>query len=906
MAEDNGWIAEENERIARRRDRLGVAPPEAAKGKRGKPGAWGLALSGGGIRSATFSLGVLQALAKAELADAAGRKTAWLRFFDYLSTVSGGGYIGAFFVSLFQPRRLEPERVEHKWWRPVVQMAQEVAQALPKGMRGRWGAAQEAPASADDKAQKAADCLEAADHAYEVLEDDPPGRVRSRDPYDWRRRPLAWLRENGRYLTPTGAGDFLYAAGLAIRNWFSVHYVIGTALFLVFALVAFLKSSAAVYQPALAALVTDKPFDFFAWGAWAIPDPSAWSLWWSPLWVLPLAVLLVWLAPSGIAFWLISSRDGGAAQGRLARTFTLQAWMALAIALVLWRLPVTLAGLPTPLAGEGLRRLETGSWLLAALVLLAFLFHAGAALAAENTEGQRVRQTRALASGLKLALWLVVLAVLDTLSQTFYFWLSHAQSVLWRVATPGALFGALVWAVQKLATGGGGKPLLPKWLPLSAVACAFAVVLLAVVATVWAMLVQWMLWGLGPSQIVNADVLAAQYPTTLFLVALGLLPTLINGLFPSFINLSTLQAFYSARLTRAYLGASNGARFHGEAGRRYASAAEPHPVDPIAREAYFDEDVLAPLHLINVTMNLTVDPTEQLVQRDRKGIPLAVGPAGYLLDGWYHPHWTGRGDYPIGEWIGVSGAAFTTGLGRLTSLGVSLLLGLANVRLGLWWRSKLGANDLRRGLEWLALKIFPTQTYLGYELTGRFHGSHRARQYLSDGGHFENTAAYELLRPEREVEVIVACDNGCDPEYRFADVANLIRLSRIDHRAHFELATDFPGSGLGAIFGRDEDFAQKADAQDDKCALHYRVTYPKGTGRARWLVVLKPRLVASAPLDVWQYKQANDAFPQETTTDQFFDEAQWESYRRLGLVIGTLVFGGENGAKLVERMRLEP
>ncbi len=49
------------------------------------PGASGLALSGGGIRSAVFNLGVLQALAKANL----------LRYFDYLSTVSGGGYIGA-------------------------------------------------------------------------------------------------------------------------------------------------------------------------------------------------------------------------------------------------------------------------------------------------------------------------------------------------------------------------------------------------------------------------------------------------------------------------------------------------------------------------------------------------------------------------------------------------------------------------------------------------------------------------------------------------------------------------------------------------------------------------------------------------------------------------------------------
>lgn len=898
MADGNDWVAKENARIAKRRERLGVAPPEVAKEKTGKAGAWGLALSGGGIRSATFALGVLQALAKVELEQSEGRRTAWLRFFDYLSTVSGGGYVGAFFASLFLPRRLEPERGERKWWGPVAQMAREVAQVLPRGMRGRWGAAPDAEASADEKAQKAADCLEAANHAYEVLKDDPPGRVRSRDPYDWKRRPLAWLRENGRYLTPTGAGDTLYAAGLAIRNWFSVHYVIGTALFLAFALVALVKSSAALFMtPA---------FDFFAWRAWAIPDPAGGSLWWSPLWVLPLAVLLAWEVPSGVAFWLIAARDGAASQGRLARAFTLQAWMALAIALVLWRLPATLAGLPTPLTEEGLARLEGGSRLLAALVVIALFFHAGAALAAENTEGQRVRQTRVLASGLKLMLWLVVLAVLDTLSQTFYFWLSHAGSVLWRVATPGAVFAALVWAVRKLATESGGRPLLPGWLPRSVAACAGAAVLLAAVATAWAMLVQWLLWGLGPSAVFNADVLAAQYPTTLFLVALGLLPTLVNGLFPSFINLSTLQAFYSARLTRAYLGASNGARFHGGEGRRYASAAEPHPVDPIAREAYYDEDVLAPLHLINVTMDLTVDPTEQLVQRDRKGIPLAVGPAGYLLDGWYHPHWSGRGDYPIGEWIGVSGAAFTTGLGRLTSLGLSLLLGLANVRLGVWWRSRFGANDLPPGLERLALRVFPTQTYLAYELTARFHGAHRERQYLSDGGHFENTAAYELLRPERDVEVIVACDDGCDPEYGFADLANLFRLARIDHRAHFELASDFPGSGLGAIFGRDEDFAQKAGPDDNKCALLYRVTYPQGAGRARWLVVLKPRLVAAAPLDVWQYKQANGAFPQESTTDQFFDEAQWESYRRLGVVIGTLVFGGENGRKLVERLALEP
>ena len=45
----------------------------------------GLALSGGGIRSATFALGVTQAFAAKDL----------MRRFDYLSTVSGGGYLGS-------------------------------------------------------------------------------------------------------------------------------------------------------------------------------------------------------------------------------------------------------------------------------------------------------------------------------------------------------------------------------------------------------------------------------------------------------------------------------------------------------------------------------------------------------------------------------------------------------------------------------------------------------------------------------------------------------------------------------------------------------------------------------------------------------------------------------------------
>jgi hypothetical protein len=79
--------------------------PEPAAGEPIAPdpahGTAGLAFSGGGIRSATFNLGVLQVLAKRGL----------LAGFDYLSTVSGGGYIGSNLSCALQcedPSRQQP------------------------------------------------------------------------------------------------------------------------------------------------------------------------------------------------------------------------------------------------------------------------------------------------------------------------------------------------------------------------------------------------------------------------------------------------------------------------------------------------------------------------------------------------------------------------------------------------------------------------------------------------------------------------------------------------------------------------------------------------------------------------------------------------------------------------------
>src|SRR5829696_5076115 len=69
------------------------------------PGDWlSIGLSGGGIRSATFSLGVFEACAESK---------GFLRRIDYLSTVSGGGYFGSFLLRLFSRNYLEePDDLE--------------------------------------------------------------------------------------------------------------------------------------------------------------------------------------------------------------------------------------------------------------------------------------------------------------------------------------------------------------------------------------------------------------------------------------------------------------------------------------------------------------------------------------------------------------------------------------------------------------------------------------------------------------------------------------------------------------------------------------------------------------------------------------------------------------------------
>src|SRR5690606_653755 len=203
-------------------------------------GRVGLAISGGGIRSATFGLGVLQALAKERL----------LRHVDYLSTVSGGGYVGAFLGSLYLPAEARDE------------------------------APGPGPAPTPAASGRIADNVERVEG---ILADDGSP-------------PLKWLREHGRYITPRGGGDILYAAAVYLRNLLSLHYVFAVSVLTVVLAGHLLRSLAWERQPWLRSLE-----------AWLFHAEA--GLWWSPWFALPLAGLLLVLVPLGWAYWLTQTRQ---------------------------------------------------------------------------------------------------------------------------------------------------------------------------------------------------------------------------------------------------------------------------------------------------------------------------------------------------------------------------------------------------------------------------------------------------------------------------------------------------------------------------------------------------------------------------------------------------------------------
>jgi hypothetical protein len=312
-----------------------------------------------------------------------------------------------------------------------------------------------------------------------------------------------------------------------------------------------------------------------------------------------------------------------------------------------------------------------------------------------------------------------------------------------------------------------------------------------------------------------------------------------------------LHSFYRARLVRAYPGASNGGR-PGSANRE----TEVVPLDDVRMDELAN-GAARPFHLVCCTAN-------DLASKDAmaglyRGAKCAVlSRVGCSVDGTWAPWGEYRTVPTLGSAITASGAAFNTLMGSLSiRLGpaVTFLMATLNLRLGLWVANPGGTRKR---------KPFPTQGGAFFrEMFGRANTT-SGYVHLSDGGHFENLAAYELIR--RHCRVIVVSDCGQDPDCAFDDLGNLVRRVREDFDVEIRIDTRPLRAGADGL-------ARQHMVAGD-------IHYPDGdTGL---LLLFKPVLVGDEPADVAQYRRRNAAFPNESTGDQFYDEAQWESYRKLG------------------------
>ena len=127
----------------------------------------------------------------------------------------------------------------------------------------------------------------------------------------------------------------------------------------------------------------------------------------------------------------------------------------------------------------------------------------------------------------------------------------------------------------------------------------------------------------------------------------------------------------------------------------------------------------------------------------------------------------------------ISAAAVNPGMGIYSNKFLSILMTLFNARLGFWVNNPLARK--RSTLPAWATYFVWWPTYFFKELLGKI-GTTNRKLNISDGGHIENLAVYELLR--RRCKLIIAVDAGADPTFSFADLENL------SIRARNELGVD--------------------------------------------------------------------------------------------------------------------
>jgi hypothetical protein len=883
-----------------------------------------LCLSGGGIRSASFSLGILEGLARfSRPAVCAENNRPLLDSLDYLSTVSGGGYIGSWLMA-WSERSDYHQVVDHL--------------------------ASRAPTSGDPEPQPIR-------HLREYTSYLSPRYGFTLDTLTllsivMRNMMLNWLILVPLVIALFCLPEFLYnvSYGWAFAHRFSGDAWFGGVMGSAIVCVMFASATAVwrMGRPQQNSRFSDADKDgstflefwFFALpvlvSAWLLGEASAWGYFsgaltgnqWS---VLRLARwLMVYAAVPPLAMSLVRLRllwendgkqqptafhkhdgSGDLAWGKLIWSFvapllvaTLAAWLLAECAL---KVGPRLMGVGPwhPVIGHKFVVLVIpivlGVMMLASTLLTGLLTH---------IEREEEREWWARAGGMLFACLLCWLA----LNCTAFFAASFLHVMHASIFAAVGLGAGYVGSAAGLsaATTSGLKRVKAEQLTrfekfladhgmIAPVASGIALVCLALALATLTSLLRVKLYDrmikqailLGPSLVqhswfhylgVTVNVgKSAPWVGTLYVDTLGRLKldslavfvvfaaVCLLALFANmFININTfsLHGMYRMRLTRSYLGASNFAR-HPDSFTNFDSTDNMYEADMPRHDA--------PLHVINTALNLVA--TKNMAWQQRKAEPFTFSPVS--VGSWrlgYLPaeDYGGSKGVTLGTAMAISGAAFNPNMGYHSSPLVTLLMTFFNARLG-WWLP----NPI-----WPHLRKWPagsrTRRFLGRsgpkwalmpllnEAMGNTDDSYKWIE-LSDGGHFENLGLYEMVL--RRCRRIVVVDADADGEFHFEDLGNAIRKIEID----LGIPIAFPDFPHGLPMKRGVEplnlYCIRGEIQYD-CVDD---SAPKGE-----LLFIKPTLNGSEPPDIRAYAASHQTFPHEATANQFFNEAQFESYRHLG------------------------
>ena len=428
------------------------------------------------------------------------------------------------------------------------------------------------------------------------------------------------------------------------------------------------------------------------------------------------------------------------------------------------------------------------------------------------------------------------------------FQLDHPTS-----STMFTLLIPLVSSLAGLAARAGGVAGRPSRLRVMLQQIALPLTIVVLLATV-AWFNAWALRGFTPpdpardrAQLSDVALFAA------FLLSLGLL---VSRFVP--VNRFSLHGMYRQRLVRTFLGASH-------ADRTPNAFTGFDPSDDLRVHELRD---VRPLHIINATLNNVSDTNYG--RHDTKAYaftfsPLHIGSSalGYRESSKYGSDGGGPASgLSLGTALAVSGAAASPALGMYSSKARAFLLTLANARLGLWFGNPKDDDSWKRSDPTLGVGPF-IRELLGLETDTNPY------VYLSDGGHFENLGLWSMV--VRRCGMIVVSDAGCDPDYTFADLSNALRRIRIDLGIPIEFDTI--------------DMTKARQGVSNPHAALGRILYSAVDGPGvpdGWLLYVKATLSGDESVDIRNFAALHPAFPHDPTGNQFFDEDRFESYRALG------------------------